>query len=61
MELESKNEQLVINIMEKKDDIEHTSGDTVNVIEKFQDYWKGEEVELSQIISKVEDWLEKQP
>ena len=61
MEMESKNEQLVINIMEKKDDIEHTSGDTVNVIEKFQDYWKGEEVELSQIISKVEDWLEKQP
>ena len=59
--MESKNEQLVINIMEKKDDIEHTSGDTVNVIEKFQDYWKGEEVELSQIISKVEDWLEKQP
>ena len=32
----------------KKDDIEHTSGDNVNVIEKFQDYWKGEEVELSE-------------
>ena len=59
--MESKNEHLVMNIMEKKDDIEHTSVDTVNVIEKFQDYWKGEEVELSQIISKVEDWLEKQP